>query len=91
MTPDANNPYEATIISIFDGWDDIDSSALAGDTTTAPPPPTTTKPPPPKPTPTVSYDCKGSGLCGSALNFVRHCDHAANTLRRGENYYYSTA
>ncbi|KAF9874265.1 hypothetical protein CkaCkLH20_08248 [Colletotrichum karsti] len=48
------------------------------------------EPEPPKETPTVSYDCKGSGLCGSTVNMLKYCDHAVNYLRRGENFVYTT-
>jgi hypothetical protein len=71
-------------------WDYIGSMYGEDTTTSEAPSSTPPPPPPPKPTPTVSYDCKGSGLCGSALNFVRNCDHAVNYLRRGEGFVYTT-
>jgi len=27
-----------------------------------------------------SFDCHGSGMCGSAVNFVRDCDNAVNHM-----------
>ncbi|CAI4214147.1 unnamed protein product [Parascedosporium putredinis] len=39
-----------------------------------------------------SFDCAGSGLCGSAVNFVRDCDIAVNTvLIRNDDINYGAA
>ncbi|KAL2204874.1 hypothetical protein CC79DRAFT_922150 [Sarocladium strictum] len=38
------------------------------------------------------YDCDGSGMCGSAVNFVRNCDNAVNKgLQRFDDYIYGSA
>ncbi|KAI1875087.1 uncharacterized protein JN550_002516 [Neoarthrinium moseri] len=34
------------------------------------------------------YDCSGSALCGSAPNFLKYCDHAANVLTRRDDFFY---
>lgn len=64
----------ALATQIWDYWDSLY------------PEPTTTTPEPPLKT---TYDCDGSGNCGTILQ-VKYCDHAINSLQRNDDQIYGT-